>query len=419
MAVFMCSDDCILANLMGVAGKAHIHRGQAQLLASMRAKLEIQRSMAIETQRPTVAEIDLGALRSNFLALRTVASHGELMVVVKADAYGHGAVTVARTLIDEGCRHFGIATLDEARELREAGVRTRVYLQAGFFAEQAAEIVALDLTPFVFEASMIGLLDRAAASARRTDFPIHVKIDSGATRLGVMPADIPDVIEAVRNASAVRLEGVCTLLANAGDPKSPITDAQLAVFNQAIATLNSAGMNPSVIHVANSAALVLRYDSHFNLARPGLAIYGLPPVSAVRERVELQPVMTFKTRLMQIKRAPAGSGVGYGHTFVAPRESLIGVLPVGYADGYRRGLQHGGEVIVRGARAPVVGAVSMDLTTIDVTDIAGASVGDEVILWGESGGEVISVNDVARLAQTISYEMLCTVGKRVPRVNRS
>jgi alanine racemase len=328
-------------------------------------------------------------------------------------------VTVARTLLDEGCRHLGVATLDEARELREAGIRARVYLQAGFFAEQAAEIVALDLTPFVFEAPMIGLIDRAAAAAGRIDFPIHIKIDSGATRLGVMPADIPDVIEAVRAASSVRLEGVCTLLANAGDPKSPITDAQLRAFTGAIETLNAAGMKPSVIHVANSAALVLRNDSHFNLARPGLAIYGLPPVAAVRDRVELRPVMTFKTRLMQIKRAPAGSGVGYGHTFITPRESLIGVLPVGYADGYRRGLQHGGEVIVRGVRAPVVGAVSMDLTTIDVTDIAGASVGDEVILWGESGGEVISVNDVARLAQTISYEMLCTVGKRVPRVVRS
>ncbi len=375
--------------------------------------------MRIETQRPTVAEIDLAALRSNFRALRAVAAHGELMVVVKADAYGHGAVTVARALIDEGCRHFGVATLDEARELRQAGVRARVYLQAGFFVEQAAEIIALDLTPFVFDAAMIAPLDRAAASAGRKDFPIHLKVDSGATRLGVMPANIPDVIEAVRHATAVRLEGVCTLLANAGDPQSPITDTQLGVFNKAIETLKAAGINPSVIHVANSAALVLRYDSHFNLARPGLAVYGLPPVAAVRERVELRPVMTFKTRLMQIKRAPAGSGVGYGHTFVTPRESLIGVLPVGYADGYRRGLQHGGEVIVRGARAPVVGAVSMDLTTIDLTDIAGAAVGDEVILWGESGGEIISVNEVARLAQTISYEMLCTVGKRVPRVIRS
>src|ERR1700674_3764004 len=257
---------------------------------------EIQPSMRIETQRPTVAEIDLGALRSNFRVLRAVASHGELMVVVKADAYGHGAVTVARTLLDEGCRHLGVATLDEARELREAGIRARVYLQAGFFAEQAAEIVALDLTPFVFDASMIGVLDRAAASAGRTDFPIHVKIDSGATRLGVMPADIPDVIEAVRTASAVRLEGVCTLLANAGDPKSPITDVQLRVFNAAIETLKEAGMRPSTIHVANSAALVLRYDSHFNLARPGLAIYGLAPLGAARQRVAPQAVMTFQTR---------------------------------------------------------------------------------------------------------------------------
>lgn len=375
--------------------------------------------MKLETQRPTVAEIDLGALRANFRALRALASHGELMVVVKADAYGHGAVTVARALIDEGCRHFGVATLDEARELRNAGVRTRIYLQAGFFAEQVGEIVALDLTPFVFDVEMLPLLDRAVANGGRYDFPIHVKIDSGATRLGVMPAEMPRLIDAVRGASAVRLEGVCTLLANAGDPSSPITDTQLRVFHEAVATLAAAGMRPSIIHVANSAALVLRQDSHFNLARPGLAIYGLPPVAAVRERVELRPVMTFKTRVMQVKRAPAGAGVGYGHTFVAPRETLIGVLPVGYADGYRRGLQHGGEVLIRGQRAPVVGAVSMDLTTIDLTDIPGAAVGDEVILWGGTGEAMISVNDVARLAQTISYEMLCTVGKRVPRVSRS
>jgi alanine racemase len=375
--------------------------------------------MKLETQRPTVAEIDLGALRANFRALRALASHGELMVVVKADAYGHGAVTVARALIDERCRHFGVATLDEASELRNAGVRTRIYLQAGFFAEQVGEIVALDLTPFVFDVEMLPLLDRAAANGGRNDFPIHVKIDSGATRLGVMPAEMPRLIDAVRGASALRLEGVCTLLANAGDPSSPITDTQLRVFREAIATLAAAGMRPSMIHVANSAALVLRQDSHFNLARPGLAIYGLPPVAAVRERVELRPVMTFKTRVMQIKRAPAGAGVGYGHTFVAPRETLIGVLPVGYADGYRRGLQHGGEVLIRGQRAPVVGAVSMDLTTIDLTDIPAAAVGDEVILWGGTGEAMISVNDVARLAQTISYEMLCTVGKRVPRVSRS
>jgi alanine racemase len=368
--------------------------------------------------RPTVAEIDLGALRHNYHALKALAPRGELMVVVKADAYGHGAVTVARTLAAEGCAQFGVATLDEGRELREAGVDGRIYLQAGFFGEQAPDIVALGLTPFVFDAGLIDSLERAAAGARRAPFPIHVKIDSGASRLGVMPDQLGELIQSLRRAPSLSLEGVCTLLANAGDPASPITDAQLTVFRAALATLAGAGLHPRYIHVANSAALVLRGDSHFNFVRPGLAIYGLPPVAAVREKVDLRPVMTFKTRLMQIKRVAAGAGVGYGHTFIAPRPSTIGVLPVGYADGYRRGLQHGGEVLIRGRRAPIVGAVSMDLTTIDITDVAGAAVGDEVILWGGGGAAAISVNDVARLAQTISYEMLCTVGRRVPRVCR-
>ncbi|HUA33881.1 MAG TPA: alanine racemase [Candidatus Binataceae bacterium] len=374
--------------------------------------------MTFEKQRPTIAEIDLGALRSNYHALKRIAQGGDLMVVVKADAYGHGAINVSRTLAAEGCKHFGVATLDEARELRSAGVESRICLQAGFFAEQAREVVALDITPFVFDPGLIEPLNSAARAMGRTRFPIHFKIDSGATRLGILPGDLPAALDALATADSLILEGVCTLLANAGDPSSPITDAQMTVFREALETIGRAGINPPIVHVDNSAALVLRHDSHYNLSRPGLAIYGLPPVAAVRERVELMPVMTFKTRVMQTKRVPAGSGVGYGHTFVAPRESLIGVMPVGYADGYRRGLQHGGEVLVRGTRAPVVGAVSMDLTTIDLTDVPGASVGDEVILWGGTGEAMISVNDVARLAQTISYEMLCTVGRRVPRICR-
>jgi len=368
--------------------------------------------------RPTIAEIDLGALRSNYHALKATASHGELMVVVKADGYGHGAVIVSRTLAAEGCRYFGVATIDEARELRAAGIDARIFLQAGFFASQAREIVELDLTPFVFHPSLVVPLDKAAAAAGRNRFPIHVKVDTGATRLGVMPSELSELIDALRIAPALHLEGLCTLLANAGDPGSEVTDSQIGVFRAAYSTLSDAGFVPKIAHVANSAALVLRDDSHFDLARPGLAIYGLPPVAAVREKVDLRPVMTFKTRLMQIKPAKSGVGIGYGHTFVTARDSVIGVLPVGYADGYKRGLQHGGEVLIRGKRAPVVGAVSMDLTTIDVTDVPGASVGDEVILWGGAGEAMISVNDVARLVQTISYEMLCTVGKRVSRVCR-
>jgi alanine racemase len=369
--------------------------------------------------RPTLVEIDRRALRANYRSLNAFANGAKIMAVVKADAYGHGAVEVARTLRDEGCNHFAVATIEEAAELRAGGISERVYLLGGFFPDQSQHIVELNLIPPLFDLSVIEPLDRAAERLGRRDFPVHLKLDTGARRLGILPDDLAHAIEALRCARALKLEGVFTLLASAGDPASPVTDQQLRLFNQALAILRDAGFELPVNHVANSAAMVLRPDAHYNLMRPGLSLYGLPPVTSVRDKIELHPVMTFKTRLMQLKPVPAGCGVSYGHTFVTSRPSTIGVLPVGYADGYRRGLQLGGEVMIRGRRAPVVGAVCMDLTMIDVTDVPGARVGDEVILWGGAGEAMISVNDVARLAQTISYEMLCTVGRRVPRVYRN
>ncbi|MGH7865807.1 MAG: alanine racemase [Candidatus Binataceae bacterium] len=375
--------------------------------------------MSTETGRSTIVEIDLAALRFNFAALAALAPGCELMAVVKADAYGHGAVTVSATLAAVGCRHFGVATIGEARELRQAGLEgERIYLLGGFFAEQAREIVNLDITPLVFDVALIAPLDAAARAAGRSAFEIHLKFDTGATRLGILHGDVGAAIDAIRAANSLRFVGVCTLLANASDPASPITDAQLKVFGSVVEMLSAAGLRPAVVHVANTAALILREDTRFTMVRSGLALYGLPPVPAVREKIELRPVMTFKTRLVQLKRVLAGAGVSYGHTFVTARPSIIGVLPVGYADGYRRGLQNGAEVLIRGRRAPVVGAVCMDLTMIDLTDVPQAEVGDEVILWGGAGDSIISVNDVARLAQTISYEMLCAVGKRVPRLAR-
>ena len=374
--------------------------------------------MTARSQRPTVIEIDLGALRRNYHALREAAGRAQVMVIVKADAYGHGAVPIARTLAGEGCGHFGVATIAEACELREAGIKARIYLLGGFFPEQAREILALEVTPFIFDVSIVAPLNAAAKELGKSNVAVHLKIDTGATRLGVLPSELARAIEEMRTASSLHLEGACTLFANAADPTSNITDNQLRVFVDALETLSTAGMRPEIVHADNSAALVLRPDTHFDLVRPGLAIYGLPPVLAVREKIDLTPIMTFKTRLMQMKRVAAGTGVGYGHTFVTQRPSIIGILPVGYADGYRRGLQNGCEVLIGGRRAPVIAAVSMDLTEIDLTDAPGAAIGDEVILWGRSGDDTISVNDVARIAQTISYEMLCTVGRRVSRVYR-
>ncbi|MBF6569351.1 MAG: alanine racemase [Candidatus Binataceae bacterium] len=372
--------------------------------------------MVEHSQHRAVAEIDLSALKANYHALAALAPDSAMMVVVKADAYGHGAPSVAGALAQEGCKHFGVATITEARELRAAGRRERIYLLGGFFPEAAPEIVDLELTPFVFDRSSIHTINAAAAAIGRNHFPVHLKLDTGATRLGVTGAELEGAIAELRDARSLLLEGASTLLASAHDLASPVTDRQLAQFDAAISRLEAAGFAPNLTHVANSAALVLRRDTHRQLVRPGLAIYGLPPVAAVQERVALRPAMTFKTRILQIKQVAAGTGVSYGHTFVTQRPTTIGVLAVGYADGYRRGLQNGGEVLIRGHRAPVIGAVCMDFTMVNLTEIPQARAGDEVVLWGESGGDQISVNEVARLAQTISYEMLCTVGRRVKRV---
>jgi alanine racemase len=286
-----------------------------------------------DRQWRTVAEIDLNAVRANYRALGAYANGAKIMSVVKADAYGHGAVTIARTLRDEGCRHFGVATVAEGCVLRESGIEERIYLLGGYFPDQADAIVASDLTPAIFDLSAIPPLEQAARRACRDRFPVHLKLDTGATRLGILPAEMDAAVTLMKSCMALRFEGAFTLLANAADPSSPVTDCQLKVFTEAVARLRAAGFELPVNHVANSAALILRPDSHMSLMRPGLALYGLPPVYAVRDRVELHPVMTFKTRLLQTKRVPAGTGVSYGHTFVAPRETVIGVLAVGYADG--------------------------------------------------------------------------------------
>jgi alanine racemase len=392
-------------------------RGRGAMMPEVEAASLSPIPATVQTeQTPTVAEIDLRALRANFDALRRLAPASEPMAVLKADAYGHGAVAVAHALAADGCRHFGVARLSEARELRDSGLRGRIYLMGGFLPPDAAEVAALDLVPFVFDLASLPALEAAVSAAGRTGFPIHLKLDSGATRLGVLPEEIPASIEMLRNCRHLVLEGVCTLLASAGDPASPVTDLQLGVFRQGVRALVAAGMRPRIEHVANSAATVLRHDSHLSMIRLGLALYGLPPVPAIADLVKLAPVMTFKTRVLQIKDVPAGTGVSYGHTFVTSRPSRIGVLPVGYADGYRRGLQHGGEVLIRGRRAPVRGAVCMDLTMVDLTDVPQAAAGDSVILWGGAGPDAISANDVAHLVQTISYELLCGVARRVPRI---
>src|SRR5579871_983245 len=250
--------------------------------------------LSFSCARPTLAEIDLNALVANYQALRALAVEAEFMAVVKADAYGHGAVEVSHALAREGCRHFGVATLGEAKELRAAGLDERIYLMGGFFAQEAPELVELDIVPFVADQSALPVLDSAAAG-RAGGFPIHLKLDTGATRLGITVEDLPDAIQTLKHCRHLTVEGVCTLLASAADPSSPVTQRQLGAFDQGVEMLRCAGLAPRYLHVANSAATVLRADAHFDMIRVGLALYGLPPVPAVVNTVKLTPVMTFKT----------------------------------------------------------------------------------------------------------------------------
>ena len=338
--------------------------------------------MTARSQRPTIIEIDLGALRRNYHALREAAGKAEVMVVIKADAYGHGAVPIAKTLAGEGCGNFGVATIAEAGELRDAGIKARIYLLGGFFPEQAREILALEVTPFIFDVSIVAPLNAAAKELGRHEVAVHLKIDSGATRLGVLPWELARAIEELRRATLLKLEGACTLFANAADPTSDITDRQLRVFTDALATLETAGMRLKCAMPTTPRRWCcgrIRISTWYAQASRSMGFRRCPRCA---NKIELTSDHDVKTRLMQMKCVPAGTGVSYGHTFVTQRESTIGILPVGYADGYRRGLQHGGEVLIGGRRAPVIAAVSMDLTDIDLTELPGVEVGDEVVLWG-------------------------------------
>ncbi|MGH9450244.1 MAG: alanine racemase [Terriglobia bacterium] len=376
--------------------------------------------------RPTWAEISCGALRRNCDRARDLANDRRLMAVVKADAYGHGAATAANILGAQGVDWFGVATIEEAIELREAGVTQPILLLGGIYMGDPAALVEHTLTPTVSSTSR---LDTIAACARRYGKAIdfHLKIDTGMGRLGMPPGLIDAFVEHWRELDGgagrvLRLTGVFTHLASAEDCISTQTDEQLASFKAALARLRALGVDAPWVHISNSAALAARADVTENLVRVGALLYGFclplafPPGVKKPLLPAFEPALTFKSRVVFLKDHLAGTPLGYGGSFFTRRPSRIATLPVGYADGLNRALSNRGEVIVRGRLARIAGNISMDLTLIDVTDIPGVSVGDEVTLIGASGGCSITAEGVARQLGTIPYEVLCSVGKRVPRI---
>jgi alanine racemase len=379
--------------------------------------------------RPTWAEVSLATLQQNFRTVQKhVGSTVTVCAVVKADAYGHGAVECSHALEAEGVQWLGVTSLDEAIPLRDAGIGANILLMTGFWRGEEKEIVRLRLTPTVWEPWHIELLDRAAAVLGGGRHPVHLKVDTGMGRLGVAVEELPALLAALKSARHLVLEGFSTHLASSEVMDAPSVAEQERLFEDARRMVHEAGMEPAFIHVANTSAVISRRETWHSLVRPGIALYGyhLPFQRAGREvsggtlRLPVKPVLTWKTRILSLRDFAANQPLGYGATYVTKAPAHVAVLPVGYADGYNRQLSNRGRVIVREHYAPIVGRISMDLTLVDVTGIPGIAVGDEVVLLGSfhsSSGDVLSVDALehAELANSTPYEILCNISKRVPR----
>jgi alanine racemase len=396
-------------------------RAAAAIIATVATTAETLSRVAT---RPTWAEVSLAALRQNF---RTVQKHVGVNVtvcaVVKADAYGHGAVDCSRALEAEGARWLGVTSLDEAIPLREADIQSNLLLMTGFWRGEESEIVRLRLTPTVWEPWHIEALEKAAAALGVARHPVHLKVDSGMGRLGVSVEELPATLGALKQAKHLMLEGLSTHLASSEIMDTPSVADQEGKFEEARRMLRGAGFEPSFVHVANTSAVISRRESWNSMVRPGVALYGyyLPFQRAGREvsgrtlRLAVKPILTWKTRILSMRHFAANHPLGYGGSYVTKAPTQVAVLPVGYADGYNRQLSNRGRVIVRDHYAPIVGSISMDLTLVDVTGIPGVSVGDEVILLGTCDGLSVDALEHARLANSSPYEILCNISKRVPR----
>jgi alanine racemase len=353
--------------------------------------------------RPTWADIDRRAFAMNVDTIASALPAGSrLIAVLKGDAYGHGAVELARVCRPERVAMIATALLEEALALRDAGITLPLLVFGSM--DDAALAAAFDahITP-----GITGPEELAAACriARHRDARIHLKLDSGMGRMGVTEAELREVVQLLRATPRLRVDAVYTHLANADDESDPFTETQIANFDRMLAALREAGIDPPLHHIANSAATMRGIVRPGDYVRCGIALFG----SGLNPG-RLQPVMRWRTEIVRLKELPAGHAIGYGTTFHTTRPSRIATLPVGYADGYSRLLSNKGEVLLRGRRVPVVGRVSMDLVTIDVTDAA-AEVGDEVVLLGDG----ITAEELAAKTDTISYEVFCRVSKRVQR----
>lgn len=374
-------------------------------------RLENQRSFVY----PSRVEIDLCALASNVRWIRTrVAGDVSIMAVVKANAYGHGAPAVARVALQNGCDLLAVANMAEALELRASGVDAPILVLSYVPPDAIPKAIDLNLSLSVYDEAFAQHCI-AAASKARAELKVQVKIDSGMGRLGLPPHSAADFCARLWETAGVRLEGVYTHFATADDHE-PFMKRQLKTFNQVLEQLHAAGIQAEHIHAANSAALLNCLDSCFNVVRPGVMLYGLEPMPDSGIAEFIQPAMSWKTQVAQVKTLPPNSRVGYGDAYRTRGVETIAVVPVGYADGLRRTPSSWREVLIRGRRAPLAGRVSMEKITVNVSHISGVKAGDEVVLLGQQGGDSICADEIAGWIRSNNYEVVTSVAPRLPRI---
>jgi alanine racemase len=390
-------------------------------LATPPRVLRPQRAVPTDTVRPTRAEVNLSNLRHNLRVLETAAEGARVWAVLKADAYGHGSKAVARTLERAGLGGVCVALVEEAIELREAGIRLPILVMGGYFGNAWGEVLHYQLTPVLHDP---GQVEALAREVRFRCLPeparVHLKIDTGMSRLGVRPDDVQAVAATLAQSRELMLEGLMTHFANADALDGDSVAHQLELFNSADTTLKGHGVTASLRHAANSAALLTIPRSRMDLVRPGIAIFGVSPM--VGATSELRAVMRVRTDVVAVREIPAGQSVGYGGTWTSQRTSQIATIPIGYADGFSRALSNRGSVLIRGRRAPIVGIVSMDMTMVDVTEIPGAQPGDDCVVLGQQKGPLgqgeITAEEISEQMGSIPWEVLTSVSRRVPRFYR-
>lgn len=367
--------------------------------------------------RPVWAEIDLDCIKYNIREIRKSMKDKEIIAVVKADAYGHGAIDIAPVLLENGANKLAVAVITEALELRKSEIQAPIIILGYTPIAFAEELIKENIEQTVYDLEYARELSNIAR-ANCTDISIHISVDTGMGRIGFLPnEDGIKSVEAISKLENIKIKGIFTHFSSADEEDKDYTNYQIKKFNDFVKKLEDQNINLGSKHLSNSAAILDIEEAHFDAVRPGIIIYGYYPSNEVdKKKIKLKPALTLKSQIVHVKELSTGEYISYGRKYRTQRKSVIATLPIGYADGYTRALYGKAKVIVNGELAPVVGRICMDQCMIDVTDIGHVKVGDEVILLGAEDGVKFDADDIAELIDTINYEVVCMIGKRVPRV---